>query len=113
MLANGGCRRRRADEPHLAPLTPTPWFPGALPSPSPSPSAPGIPKPQKETIVRHLPMDDKAKVWTITRGADGRLDERIDLAFLASFDDDQAIDQLVDALITAAAEQDIAETRIW
>jgi hypothetical protein len=58
-------------------------------------------------------MDDKAKVWTITRGTDGRLDERIDPDFLASIEEDDAIDQLVDALITAAAEQDIAETRIW
>jgi hypothetical protein len=58
-------------------------------------------------------IDDNAKVWTISWGSDGRLEERLDPSFLASFEEQHAIDQVVDALITAAAEEDIAETRIW
>lgn len=58
-------------------------------------------------------IDRKAKVWTIVRGADGRLEERLDESFLADFDDDCSNDEVIDALITVAARQDIADTRTW
>ncbi|MFL6725536.1 MAG: hypothetical protein ACJ8FS_03350 [Sphingomicrobium sp.] len=55
----------------------------------------------------------KARVWTVTRGEDGRLEERLDPGFLAQIDEHRSIDDIVDALLTAAAEQDVAESRIW
>jgi hypothetical protein len=72
---------------------------------------PAFPDLVLESAAREI--DDKAKVWTITRGADGRLEERLDERFLALLNDDPTVDEIVDALITAAAEQDIAETRAW
>jgi hypothetical protein len=58
-------------------------------------------------------IDNKAKVWTIVLGVDGRLEERLDPVFLASFGAHDRIDAIIDALISASAEQDIDETRIW
>ena len=55
----------------------------------------------------------KARVWMVTRGEDGRLEERLDPSFLAQIDEHRSIDDIVDALLTAAAEQDVAESRIW
>jgi hypothetical protein len=49
-------------------------------------------------------IDDKARVWTVTRGADGRLVEQLDPALLAGLDD---------AVVSALGAQEIAETRFW
>src|SRR5205085_11390279 len=57
-------------------------------------------------------IDDSARVWTVTRGADGRLEERLDPTFLQSTEP-QTVDDIVEALVFAAAQQDVAETRIW
>ena len=46
-------------------------------------------------------IDDRARVWTITRGADGRLEERLDPTLMA------------DALVVAEGLRDIAATRLW
>jgi hypothetical protein len=72
---------------------------------------PSFPDLVGEWAARHL--DDKARIWTVTRGEDGGLEERLDPSFLALIDEDRSIDELVDVILTAAAEQDIAETRIW
>ena len=58
-------------------------------------------------------LDRKAKVWTITRGADGRLEERLDETFLEKLEEDCTCDEIIDALITVAAKQDIAGSRTW
>lgn len=58
-------------------------------------------------------IDNKARVWTVTRSAQGRLEERLDPTFLAMIDEMQPIEEIVAALVQAAAEQDIADTRIW
>ena len=58
-------------------------------------------------------ISDKARVWIVTRGPDGKLEEKIDPAFQARVEDAESIDTVIDALIEAAAEQDIAETRVW
>jgi len=58
-------------------------------------------------------IDNKARVWTVTRTAEGRLEERVDPTFLAMIEDAQPIDEILAALVHAAAEQDIADTRIW
>ena len=46
-------------------------------------------------------IDDRARVWTVTRGEDGMLEERLDTAALA------------DTLLIAVALQEIAENRAW
>jgi hypothetical protein len=58
-------------------------------------------------------VDDHAKVWTITRGTDGRLADQIDPSFLIHADDVQLPDGIVDALIAAAARRDIEDSRVW
>lgn len=58
-------------------------------------------------------ISDKARVWIVTRGPDGKLEEKIDPALLARVVDAQAIDTIIDALIEAAAAKDIAKTRVW
>jgi hypothetical protein len=58
-------------------------------------------------------IDDKAHVWTVTRGLDGRLEDRLDPTFLAMVDEMQPLEEILVALVRAAAEQDIADTRIW
>ena len=49
----------------------------------------------------HEQIDHKARVWTVTRGADGRLEERLDP------------DLLADALMRAAGEREVAASRLW
>jgi len=46
-------------------------------------------------------IDDRARVWVVTRDADGGLEERLDPALLA------------DALTVAEGLRDIAATRVW
>jgi len=58
-------------------------------------------------------VDDHAKVWTVTRGANGRLEDRIDPNFLIHADDIHLPDEIVDALVAAAARKEIEESRVW
>jgi hypothetical protein len=46
-------------------------------------------------------IDDTARVWTVTRGEGGKLEDRLDPAALA------------DSLVLAAGLRDIAQTRVW
>lgn len=57
--------------------------------------------------MKYEKIDDRARVWTITRSTDGRLREELDEGILAT------LDPLADALVIAAGEQDIAENRAW
>jgi hypothetical protein len=57
--------------------------------------------------MKYEKIDDRARVWTITRGTDGRLREELDEGILAT------LDPLADALVVAAGEQDIADNRVW
>lgn len=58
-------------------------------------------------------IDDKARVWNVTRTADGRLEERLDPSFLETLEGAESIDEIAEALLTAAALQDVADTRAW
>lgn len=53
-------------------------------------------------------IDSKAKMWTVESGRDGRLEKRF-----VPMGSNLREDAIIDALISASAEQDIAETRIW
>lgn len=46
-------------------------------------------------------IDDKSRVWVVTRGDDGKLEDRLDP------------DALADAFVLAAGLRDVAETRAW
>ncbi|WP_341633648.1 hypothetical protein [Sphingomonas agri] len=58
-------------------------------------------------------IDNRARAWIVERGSDGRLAERIDPDFLAVPDGREEVDEILEALIVAAAEQDISQTRLW
>lgn len=58
-------------------------------------------------------IDDRARVWIIERGNDGQLAERVDPGLLPGSTRTSEIDQMIEALLVAAAEQDVAETRTW
>ena len=60
-----------------------------------------------------LDIDDRARVWTVTRGSDGRLEERLDTSFLAILETAQSPEEMADAMIVAAGRREIAETRVW
>jgi len=60
-----------------------------------------------------IEIDDRARVWTVTRGTDGRLEERLDENFLAVVDTAQSAEEIADAVIIAAGRQEIDETRVW
>jgi hypothetical protein len=57
--------------------------------------------------MKYEKIDDRARVWTISRGTDGRIMEELDEGLLAT------LDPIADALVIAAGEQYIAENRAW
>ena len=72
---------------------------------------PAFPDLVGEWAAEHI--DRKARVWTVTRGADGSLEEALDLGHLLRLNPGHGIDEIVDALLGVLAERDVAETRIW
>jgi len=58
-------------------------------------------------------MDSKARVWTVKRGPDGKLDGQLDPQLFAALHPDLSGDELTDALVIAAGTAEIAETRVW
>jgi hypothetical protein len=58
-------------------------------------------------------IDDRAKVWTVSKGTDGRLEERLDKSFLARLEQAETPEEIAEAILAAAAERQIAETRVW
>jgi hypothetical protein len=58
-------------------------------------------------------IDDRAKVWTLSRGAGGKLEEQLDESFLAKLEKAETVEEIADAILAAAAEREIAETRVW
>jgi hypothetical protein len=60
-----------------------------------------------------IEIDDGARVWTLTRGRGGRLQERLDDSFLMILQAAQSAEEIAHALIIAAGRREIAETRLW
>ena len=58
--------------------------------------------------MKHERIDDKARVWTVTMGPDGKLQAEIDPRCLA-----EPCEQITDAVIAAAGRTELAETRVW
>lgn len=55
-------------------------------------------------------IDSKARVWTVKRGADGKLHGELDTQLLASLYPDLSEE---DIAVIAAGTAEIAETRVW
>jgi hypothetical protein len=63
--------------------------------------------------MKHQQVDDKARVWIVRRGLDGRLYEEFDPALLARINASHSASEIAEALVMAAGEMDLDETRIW
>ena len=63
--------------------------------------------------MRHEVIDDKARVWVVVRGKDGKLQEELDPAFLLKLNPGRSAEQIADALVLAAGTIDVEETRLW
>ena len=63
--------------------------------------------------MEYRKIDDRDRVWVVTRGPDGGLLDELDprlVAMLAAADSPEA---LTDALVISAGELEIAATREW
>jgi hypothetical protein len=58
-------------------------------------------------------IDDRAKVWTLARGADGRLEDRLDPTFLETLEKAESVEDLAEAIAASAARREIEATRVW
>jgi hypothetical protein len=58
-------------------------------------------------------VGDRAKVWTVSRSADGKLEERLDDSFIAQLEQAESVEDMVDVILAAAARQDIDRSRAW
>jgi hypothetical protein len=58
-------------------------------------------------------IDDGAQVWTVTKGSNSRPEERLDDSFLKKLEQAESTEEIAEAILAAAAERDIAESRIW
>ena len=63
--------------------------------------------------MKHEKIDDKARVWILTRGDDGKLHEQLDTQLLTEIGTAESSNEVADMLITAAGEMEIAQTRLW
>jgi hypothetical protein len=63
-------------------------------------------------------IDDKARVWILTRGDDGKLEEcidetRFDPQFLSAIGTAASADEVADLIAIAAGEMELDENRLW
>ena len=63
-------------------------------------------------------IDDKARVWILTRGDDGKLREkldetRLDPQFLSAIGAAATAEEVADVIAIAAGRMELAETRAW
>ena len=63
--------------------------------------------------MKHEKIDDKARVWMLVRGDDGKLHEELDPQLLTSIGMAHSSGEVANVLITAAGELEIAENRLW
>ena len=63
-------------------------------------------------------IDDKARVWILTRGDDGKLREKLDETrlypqFLSAIGAAATAEEVADVIAIAAGRMELAETRAW
>jgi hypothetical protein len=63
--------------------------------------------------MKHENPASSAHVWTVRRGADGKLCREIDSALLKALDPALTPEELADLIETAEGEAEIARHRLW
>ena len=63
--------------------------------------------------MKHQKIDDKARVWILSRGPDGRLQEELDPQFLSVIGAAATAEDVADVIAIAAGRMELAETRLW
>jgi hypothetical protein len=58
-------------------------------------------------------IDHKARIWIVTRGEDGRLQEEFDPFLLGRLNPRQSAKEVADVLAIAAGEMEVAKNRLW
>ena len=53
--------------------------------------------------MKHEHIDDKARVWVVTLGADGRLEEQLDPELLARLIDARSAEDVIEVLTDTVA----------
>ena len=62
--------------------------------------------------MKHQKIDRAARVWTVSRGPDGRLQEQLGPELLDRLNSAES-DEIAEAIIRTAAEAEIAKIRAW
>ena len=57
--------------------------------------------------MKYEGIRDKARVWNVTRGIDGKIEAELDERLIGT------LDPMAEAIIRAAAKNDIAANRTW
>ena len=63
--------------------------------------------------MKHEKLDDKARVWMITRGSDGRLQECLDPHFLTQLGAACTAEDVANILAVAAGQEEVRQNRAW
>jgi hypothetical protein len=63
--------------------------------------------------MKHEKIDDKARVWIVTRGTNGQLEDQVDPQFLTRLDTACSAEDVANIIATAAGEMEVAHTRAW
>ena len=68
--------------------------------------------------MKHQKIDDKARVWILTRGPSGKLQDqldesRLDPQFLSAIGAAATAEELADVIAIAAGRMELAENRAW
>ena len=63
--------------------------------------------------MEHRKIDDKARVWILSRGPDGRLQEELDPQFLSVIGAAATAEDVADVIAIAAGRMELAENRLW
>jgi len=58
-------------------------------------------------------VDDCARVWSVMRGLQGGLEERLDPNFLKGLEKAESLDEIAEAILTYAAVLDVEQSRAW
>ena len=58
-------------------------------------------------------IDNKTRVWVVTRGPDGRLTGEMDRELLSQLEPGLTAEEIDDAVAIAAGKAEVAHTRLW
>jgi len=58
-------------------------------------------------------IDDKARVWIVTRDLEGELQHELDPQFLSAIGAAATAEEVADVIAIAAGQLELAETRAW